>query len=107
VKETSEQAANAARRILTVFDEDRKKIESLGRPAATVLRVFQLIQKKPLLGMPQIVEQLGISFPTASGAVEHMQRLGILRETTGKQRHRLYVYKAYLEILNEGTEPLR
>jgi hypothetical protein len=36
-----------------------------------------------------------------------MQRLGILREITGRQRHRLFVYDRYMEILNEGTEPMR
>jgi hypothetical protein len=33
-----------------------------------------------------------------------MVRLGMVRETTGKQRHRLFTYHRYLEILNEGTE---
>jgi hypothetical protein len=36
-----------------------------------------------------------------------MQQLGILRETTGRQRDRLFVYEAYLAILSEGTEPIR
>ncbi|MFZ0932831.1 MAG: hypothetical protein WB359_04780 [Bryobacteraceae bacterium] len=40
-------------------------------------------------------------------SLEHIQRLGILREITGRQRHRLFVYDRYMEILNEGTEPLR
>jgi hypothetical protein len=40
-------------------------------------------------------------------SVEHLQRLGILRENTGRQRRRLFVYDAYLAILNEGTEPIR
>jgi hypothetical protein len=70
-------------------------------------RVFQVSRRKPILSVPQVVEQLGLSFPTVNGAVEHMERLDILRETTGKQRHRLFVYSAYLEILSEGTEPLR
>ena len=33
--------------------------------------------------------------------------LGVLEETTGRERHRLFVYRRYLDILNEGTEPLR
>ena len=33
--------------------------------------------------------------------------LGIVEETTGRERHRLFIYRRYLEILNEGTEPLR
>jgi hypothetical protein len=36
-----------------------------------------------------------------------MQKLGVLREITGKRRRRLFVYDAYLAILNEGTQPLR
>jgi hypothetical protein len=29
------------------------------------------------------------------------------RETTGRERKRLYAYVAYLELLNQGTEPLK
>ena len=36
-----------------------------------------------------------------------MGHLGILREITGRERHRLFVYEPYLAILNEGTEPIR
>jgi len=31
-------------------------------------------------------------------------KLGTVRETTGRQRHRLFTYHHYLEILNRGTE---
>ena len=37
-------------------------------------------------------------------SIRRLERLGILRETTGKQRGRLYVYDAYLDILSRGTE---
>jgi hypothetical protein len=33
-----------------------------------------------------------------------MVKLGMVRETTGRQRHRLFTYYRYLEILNQGTE---
>ena len=36
-----------------------------------------------------------------------MLQLGIMREITGKRRRRLFAYAAYLEILNEGTLPIR
>src|SRR6266496_2174118 len=41
VRDTAEQAAAAVRRILALFEENRRKIEGLGRPAASVLRVFE------------------------------------------------------------------
>ena len=39
-------------------------------------------------------------------SIAHLQDLDILRETTGKQRGRLFVYDSYLSILSRGTEPL-
>jgi hypothetical protein len=38
-------------------------------------------------------------------AIDRLERAGILREATGRQRGKLYVYDKYLAILGEGTEP--
>jgi Fic family protein len=107
VKETSEKAIIAARRLIELLEADRRKIEGLGRPAGSVLRVHQHAQTNPILSIASAAEKTGISFPTAAAAMGHLQRLGILREMTGKRRRRLFAYRGYLDILNEGTEPLR
>ncbi|MCX6620570.1 MAG: Fic family protein [Acidobacteria bacterium] len=107
VKTTAEQAVSAARRILALLDSDQKKIEALGRPAASVLRVFQHARTNPILSIQTTAQKLGISFPTVTASVNHLRKLDVLREITGKQRSRLFVYDAYMNILNEGTEPLR
>jgi Fic family protein len=107
VRDTAQQAAAAARRILALFDDHRRKIEGLGRPAASVLRVFEHMQRNPIVSIPGAAEGIGISAPTVAKSLEHMRQLGMLREITGRQRHRLFVYDAYLAILSEGTEPIR
>jgi Fic family protein len=43
VKETSEQAADTAKLILELFEKDRRRIERLGRPAASALRVHRYL----------------------------------------------------------------
>lgn len=106
VKETADQAASAARRIVAMFDQHQKQIEGLGRPAASVLRVFEHLQRNPLVSIPATARKIGVSAPTVAKSMQHLLQLGILREVTGRQRHRLFVYQAYLAILNEGTEPL-
>jgi Fic family protein len=106
VKDTSAQASQSAHQILTLFEEDRRKIERLGRPAASILRIHQHMQRKPILSIPATAEQLSVSAPTVAKAIQHMRKLGIVRETTGKQRHRLFVYRRYVDILNQGTEPI-
>ncbi len=107
VKETSDQAADVARRILAVFERDRRKIEGLGRPSSSALRVHQYMQSRPLLSVPVATKTLGLTSPTIRKSVEHLLELGITREITGKKRGRLFVYDDYLNLLNEGTEPLR
>jgi Fic family protein len=107
VRDTATEGAAAAQRILEVFAEDLRKIEELGRPAASALRVFEHMQRNPIISIPDAAAKIGASAPTVAKSVEHLRRLGIVREKTGLQRHRLFVYQAYLAILNEGTEPIR
>ena len=52
VKETSEQACQTAARLLKLFEDDQKKIQLLGRPAGSALRVHRHLQTKPLCTVP-------------------------------------------------------
>jgi len=107
VKETANEAADAARRMMALFGEHRKRIETLGRPAASVLLVYRHLQRTPILSIVNAAPKIGISATTVAKSLEHLRQLGIVRELTGKQRHRMFVYEPYLAILNEGMEPIR
>ena len=106
VAETAHQAADTATELLKLFDEDKRRIETLGRPSATALRLHQLLQERPLTTTAQASARLGISRPTVAKAIGHLAHLGILDEITGARRGRIYVYRAYLSVLERGTEPL-
>ena len=107
VLDTAEQAVQTAKAILQLFAVDRHRIEALGRPAGSALRVHQLLQTKPLISIPNAARALGIAAPTVATALGHLQRLGLVRELTQRQRHRLFVYEQYLTLLRQGTEPLK
>lgn len=100
----AQQAADTSKEILTLIEEDRRKIEEIGRPAASVLRVHQHLQRKSIITIPATADELSLSAPTVAKALQHMVKLSMVRETTAKQRHRLFTYHRYLEILNRGTE---
>ncbi len=107
VQETAEQGAATTRSLLQLFREDRERIEGLGRAAASALRVFSQMQTTPIFSVSRIANTLELSLPTASAAVRNLEGLGVIRELTGRRRGRLFVYRRYLDILSEGTEPLR
>jgi Fic family protein len=107
VQITAKQAADTAQIILRRFEEDSQKIEDLGRRAASARRLHHFLKKQPIISVPLAVKELELTAPTVRSALEHLERMGIVRETTGKKRDRIYLYEPYVKILDEGTEPLR
>lgn len=49
------------------------------------------------------IELLDTTKPTAANAIAALQQANILRETTGKQRDRVYAYHEYLQVLTKDT----
>ncbi len=99
-------AVDTAHRLLALFREDVARVQTLGRAAANALRVFDALRDRPLATLNALTERTGASYPTVSRAVQALENLGIVREITGRKRERVFAYTHYLDILNEGTEPL-
>ena len=106
VAETAEQAAATARDLIAMFDAHRQEIAGLGRAAPSALRVHELMQASPIVTIQTVSAKLAVSFPTASTALENLAKIGVVRETTGRQRGRIYAYSDYLALLERGTDPL-
>ena len=104
VKEVAEQASDMARNIQRLHASDRQKIEQLGRPADSALRVYLHLQQRPVMAVGRTAKTIGISAPTVTKSLEHLRQLGIVKEITGRQRDRVFRYEAYVALLNEGTE---
>lgn len=107
VQETAEQSVETARRILALLAADRRRIEDTGQAASSTLRVFQVLDRHPVVTIPRVVEKTGLSYPTVQTAFARLEALEILGRHGSGKRNKRYVYKAYLDILSEGTEPLR
>lgn len=95
-----------ARRVISMLDVDRQRINSLGRGAATAHRVHDLAAHSVVIDASSSARQLGLSDPPVYAAIERLENAGILREATGRKRGRVYAYDEYLAILSEGTEPI-
>jgi Fic family protein len=107
VAETAGQAASTARDLMALFNTDRLKITSYGRASASMLRIHELLQRRPIVTIQSAATELNLSIPTVTKSLELMGDAGITQELTGKQRNRQFAYSRYLDILDRGTEPLR
>lgn len=106
VEETAQGAVQTARRLVDLFHQDTQRVRDAGSRNATVPRVLDALRQRPLCNLRQIGASAGVSFPTASKAMLTLVEMGIARELTGQRRNRVFVYDAYLNVLNEGGEAL-
>ncbi len=105
VESTAANAVQTAQRLVALFKEDDARIKSLGR-ATSALRVFNAMCERPVTTLNEVRGRAGASFPTATKGMDALLRLGIARELTGQRRNRVFAYQRYLDILNEGADPL-
>ncbi|MEJ0062369.1 MAG: Fic family protein [Alphaproteobacteria bacterium] len=105
VAETATQAAETAQAIIALFGKDKERIIEADKSAASVLAVHAYLQRHPVATTAKIRTACNVSLPTALRALGVLEELGIVREMTGKERHKVFSYQAYLDILNQGTRP--
>ncbi len=107
VIETADQGVATARRILDLFDADQHRVETaLGKAAPSALKILAYMRRKPVIAPKDLAVPLSLTMPTVNIALQHLENAGIVQEITGRQRDRLFAYKSYLAILEEGAEPL-
>jgi Fic family protein len=92
-------ATTTARGIRELIEKDREVIHDLGRGASSALRVHELAGRRIVLTAGRTAPILGLSVPTVNAAVARLEEAGILREVTGRKRGRVFVYHAYLALL--------
>ena len=103
VNEVARSATDTTRRLLALIDSDRQAIHALGRASASALRLHELAIGQVVFRIPEASRVLSLSEVTIANTAAHLERLGIIREVTGRTRNKLFVYSKYLTVLEEGT----
>jgi cell filamentation protein, protein adenylyltransferase len=104
VLETAQQAVTTSHEVLRLFQRDRARIEKLGRVRGSTILVHGLLQKKPYLTIPTASKDLRLSQPAVTNAMRALQKLEMVRESSGRSWNRIFVYSKYLRIMTEGAE---
>lgn len=106
VEQTARSAVQTARQLVDLFEADTRRVQQTGRSAPNSMRVLSALRQRPALRLKNLCEHHGMTFPTATKAIQSLCTLGIARELTSQRRNRVFVYDAYLAILSEGGQPL-
>jgi len=78
------------------------------RKGLSALRVHEVFARRVAASIPIASKATGLTPPTVSSAIEALEKLGIVREVTARQRNRQFVYDGYLRVLDgqDVVQPL-
>ncbi len=103
VIEAANDGVESATQIYRLMMEDRARLLSASNAQLPAVRLLEFLPSHPLLTLSRAVEILETSKPTASKAIQVLIDVGILYETTGQQRDRVYAYRNYMKLLAMDT----
>ena len=99
IAQVATEATERAKDILQLREKDRALVgSSMGRRSHNGLALLDALYKQPIITARLVEEMIGVSQPTASALVRDMERIGVLRELTGRRRYRVFSYVDYLAL---------
>ncbi len=99
VGETSEEATRTAADIVAMREGHRRIAQPWG---GSSLELLDHLFQRPLVNVNSVAEALRVSWPTANKLVQQFEDAGLLSETTGQKRNRVYRYDPYLALFAES-----
>lgn len=96
--ETANKGITTFDSILQLQKQIDTQIQTLGSRAINAQKITNYLYQKPLINAEKVSEVAGISFPSAYKLIAEMERLEILKEITGGQRSREYIFDKYIKL---------
>ena len=104
ISETSGEAANTAREVIQLKEETITKLYNNSILSVYGVKLIDLLFESPLISVKEVYGKLNISKETANELVKKFEKVGIIKEITGKERYKKYSFKKYIEIIARGTK---
>ena len=90
VREAADDGVRVAKQIFSLLAKDRSRLIARDNVTVPAVRLLELLPSRPVVTLPLATKLLRVSTPTAIKAIAILVELGILRETSGKRRDRVY-----------------
>jgi Fic family protein len=103
VYQSAEDAVNTIDQLTALHDRSLEVVKQFGRSAKNALRMFEYIEKNPIIEINKTAGALGLSYNTISSIVRKLVDVNILAQVGNMSRNRIFTYTAYLDILRKGT----
>ncbi len=101
VIETSKNGIRTFDNILQLQKQVDAEIQKMGSRAINAKKVLDYLYNKPLINAEKVSEVTGVSMPSSYKLITDLEKIKVLKEITGGQRSRMYVFANYLNIFKK------
>ncbi len=102
VAETSKQGIETFKKVLKLREDiESHRLITLGKKLPHAQQLLTHLYKAPKLTADDVGKVLDVTPATANAIIQDFVRLGILRETTGGRRNRIFSFHEYLRLFEE------
>jgi Fic family protein len=105
IEVSATQAVETANALLALVNKDRDRIAGLGRAAPSALAIHQALQRQPLATATSLSGATKLSPATVNKSLSHLERIGVVRRLTDRQRGRIFSYRRYVKLLAAELKP--
>ncbi len=98
VIDTASKGKETFQSILLLRQEMDTLVLGMGRRAENAQQLLSQLYKRPSTTVHDVSELLGISSTAATNLIKQLQSDGVLREITGYQRNRVYLFERYITL---------
>jgi cell filamentation protein, protein adenylyltransferase len=103
VRDAADDGVSAAQRVFALTGRDRQRLLARKETTIPAVRLFDDLPNNPVVTLARVMTMLKTTKPTALKAIDALVKAGILHETTGKERDRVFAYEKYLQILTRDV----
>ena len=97
VGEVAREAEQTARRIVQLRESMRNQAQT-DRMSVNAFRLLDFLFQRPIINVNTARDHLGVSYVAANGLIRELCDRGLLSETTGGNRNRIFRFGPYLDL---------
>jgi len=102
VAETAKNGTETFRKIIDLREDAERRVLTLGKRARVGRELLNRLYAQPIVNARQVASWLDVTPQSAHTIVGLFEQLGILKETTGLKRNRLFTFSEYLSLFEKS-----
>lgn len=104
ISKASVDVISAIQELDNIYKRDKEELFSSGKKTSGILLTFEVLFSQGVANAQRVASDTKLRMPTVNKVLRELEDLGMVVETTGKQRGRSYMYSDVYRVLTSDLD---